>query len=112
MVAEHARAESSRPLVEALINPGEVYAAPRDILADAALSPLQRRAALLAWARDALSLEAAASDALEDLAVPSRIDEVLDALAEVDPDAAGEYRGAIAFLSGDTARRRRLKLRA
>ena len=82
----------SRPLVEALINPATVYAAPADVLADPALTPLQQRAALLAWARDALSLETAAADALEDLEVPSRIDDVIDALAALDPAAAAEYR--------------------
>ena len=107
MIAEHQEAPSSRPLVEALINPAEVYASPAEVLSDTALTPLQRRAALLAWARDALSLETAASDALEDLEVPSRIDQVLEALDRLDPEAAREYRGAIAFLRRDTARRRR-----
>jgi len=109
MPAHRDEAASSRPLVEALINPAAVYAAPTHVLADAALTPLQQRAALLAWARDALSLETAAADALEDLEVPSRSDDVLDALQRVDPAAAAEYRRAIGFLRGDAARRRALR---
>src|SRR3712207_3273346 len=142
MVPAAGQTGSSRPLVEALINPATVYAAPTDALADSALTPLQQRTTLLAWARDALSLETAAppapedlagsalpplqpratlpawaraalsletaaADALEDLDVPSRIDDVIDALAAVDPAAAAEYRRAIAFLRGDVAGRRR-----
>jgi hypothetical protein len=72
----------------ALIEPAACFADPRDVLACDALDPEGKRIALISWARDELALEAAAPDAMRDLGVRSRLAFVLDALVEIDPDAA------------------------
>lgn len=102
--------EASRPLVEALTNPAAVYPSPAAVLADPHLSPLQKRAALSGWARDALALEAVAADAPE-LLESSRLDEVLDALEQLDVTVAQEYRRAVAFVRGEGERNRRAAAR-
>jgi hypothetical protein len=98
-------APPSRSLVEALTNPAAVYPSPAALLADSELSPLQKRTALAGWARDALALEAVAADALE-LLETSRLDEVIEALGQVDGRMADEYPRALTYLRGQTRRRR------
>lgn len=43
--------------VERLLNPSEFYAHPRDVLTDASLSLVEKRAILSSWASDACAAE-------------------------------------------------------
>jgi hypothetical protein len=70
---------------EALIHPGTVYAHPRDVVSDPALSLAEKRAILASWASDASAI--ASCPALrvpEGLKAPVTIDEILDALCALD----------------------------
>jgi hypothetical protein len=70
---------------EALIHPGTVYAHPRDVVADAALSLGEKRAILASWASDASAIASCpALRAPEGLKAPVTIDEILEALCALD----------------------------
>jgi hypothetical protein len=71
--------------INALLRPGTIFNYPRDVVAHPSLSASEKRAILASWASDAsaiafcLSLRAPAS-----LRVPVTIDELLEALCELD----------------------------
>ena len=70
---------------EALIHPGTVYAHPRDVVADPALTLGEKRAILASWASDASAIASCpALRAPEGLKAPVTIDEILEALRELD----------------------------
>jgi hypothetical protein len=69
----------------ALLHPGTMFDHPRDVLADSSLSVSEKRAILSSWASDASAI--ASSPALRapaGLKAPVTVDEVLEALCELD----------------------------
>ena len=91
--------------VEALTDPVSVFAHPAEVVRQPWFSDQEKRAILLSWARDELVIEQVASRALPDLKLRSRMDAVLAALEQFDPDAAAEYRSAIGAVRGRLVRR-------
>jgi hypothetical protein len=81
--------------VEALVDPGGMFRNPAEVAEHAWFSREEKRTVLLSWARDELVLEQVASTALPELKPRSRIAAVIDALAQLDPHAAAEYRAAV-----------------
>ncbi|WP_375414052.1 hypothetical protein [uncultured Bradyrhizobium sp.] len=71
--------------LNAILHPGSAYDHPRDVVADTAISTYEKRAILASWASDAAAV--ASNPALRELPGSHRlvtIDEVLDALSELD----------------------------
>jgi len=89
---------SEPTFVEALIHPVSVFGEPREVAIHAWFTDQEKRTILLSWARDELVLEQAALKGNPELRLRSRIDAVIDALAQFDPKAAGEYRAAVASI--------------
>ena len=71
--------------LNALLHPGTVFDHPRDVVTHAALSVSEKRAILSSWASDASASHPALS-APAGLRAPVTIDEILDALRELDND--------------------------
>jgi hypothetical protein len=70
---------------EALVHPGTIYVHPRDVVADAALTFAEKRAILASWASDASAIASCpALRSPEGLKEPVHIDEILEALCELD----------------------------
>lgn len=73
--------------ISALVHPGTVFEHPRDVVDYPGLDISEKRAILASWASDASAIASSpalrAPDGLED---PISIDEILDALAELDGD--------------------------
>ena len=84
--------------VEALVNPATVFQDPEEVGHHPWFTHEEKRTILLSWVRDELVLEQLASKALPELRPRSRIDAVIKALAQFDPQAAGEYRSAAASI--------------
>jgi hypothetical protein len=71
--------------INALLHPGTVFDHPRDVVADASLSVSEKRAILASWASDASSIASCPSlRAPASLKAPVTIDEILQALCELD----------------------------
>ena len=69
----------------ALLHPGTVFDHPRDVVTDASLSVSEKRAILASWASDASAIASCpALRAPAGLRAPVTIDEVLEALCELD----------------------------
>src|ERR1700729_526851 len=69
----------------ALLHPGTKFEHPRDVVAHPALSLSEKRAILASWASDASAIASCpALRAPEGLKKPISIDEILDALVELD----------------------------
>ena len=80
--------------LNAILHPGSVYEHPRDVVADPTLSAGEKRAILASWASDAAAV--ASNPALREIPGSQRlvtIDEVLDALSELDPSPKGPPGG-------------------
>ena len=72
--------------LNAILHPSSVYDHPRDVLKDETLSTGEKRAILASWASDAAAV--ASNPALRELPGSERmvtIDEILEALSELDP---------------------------
>src|SRR6185295_17357771 len=70
---------------DALLHPGTVFEAPRDVLDHPALTMAEKRAILASWASDASAIASCpALRAPEGLKAPVSIDAILDALCELD----------------------------
>lgn len=72
--------------LNAILHPASVYDHPNEVLRDANLSTGEKRAILASWASDAAAV--ASNPALRELPGSHRrvtIDEILDALATLDP---------------------------
>jgi len=93
-------------LVRALIDPGEVFVRPSEVLDDPALTDAEKRAVLLSWARDELVVEQVVARVMRELGVRSRIDAVVDALAALDPTAADTYAAAASAIRNGAGRAR------
>ena len=71
--------------LEALVHPGIVYAHPRDVVSDPALTLAEKRAILASWASDASVIASCPTlRAPEGLKAPVHIDEILEALCALD----------------------------
>lgn len=71
--------------LNALLHPGTVFGHPRDVLADPSLSVSEKRAILASWASDASAIASRPSlRAPAGLKAPVSIDEILNALCELD----------------------------
>ena len=71
--------------ITALLHPGTVFDHPRDVVADSSLSVSEKRAILASWASDASAIASCPSlRAPASLKAPVTIDEILEALCELD----------------------------
>jgi len=71
--------------LNALFNPGTVFAHPKDVVASASLSLSEKRAILASWASDASAIASCPSlRAPAGLKAPVTIDEILEALTALD----------------------------
>ena len=71
--------------LNALLHPGTVFDHPRDVLADPSLSVSEKRAILASWASDASAITSCPSlRSPAGLKKPVSIDEILEALCELD----------------------------
>ncbi len=77
--------QTDDPDLGALIHPGTVFDHPRDVVAHPTLTLSEKRAILASWASDASAIASCpALRAPEGLKKPVPIDEILDALVELD----------------------------
>jgi len=95
-IASSGRSEPS--FVEALVDPANVFGDPTEVVEHPWFTPEEKRTILLSWARDELVLEQVTKRIASDLRPHSRIDAVIEALAEFDAPAAGEYLSAVAAI--------------
>ncbi|WP_048708032.1 hypothetical protein [Microvirga massiliensis] len=93
--------------VDALIDPGHVFAHPFEVVEHPWFGSEEKRTILLSWARDELVAEQVASRVAPELQVRSRIDAVIDALSHFDAAAAGEYLSATKTIRAGHAGRAR-----
>jgi hypothetical protein len=71
--------------INALLHPGTVFDHPRDVLADSSLTLSEKRAILASWASDASAIASCpALRAPTGLKAPVSIDDILEALCELD----------------------------
>ena len=68
--------------INALIHPGTVFDHPRDVVSHPTLTLAEKRAILASWASDASACPALRAP--DGLKAPVTIDEILDALCELD----------------------------
>jgi hypothetical protein len=86
--------------LDALLHPAGAFAHPRNVVADPDLTLNEKRAILASWASDACAVEAApALRKAPFAAAPVTVDEILEALCDLDKQAAA------AASSGAWARR-------
>jgi len=77
------------PELDALLHPEGAFAHPRNLLADPELTLNEKRAILASWASDACAVEAAPALRQPPGAdKPVTVDEILEALCELDKQAA------------------------
>ena len=84
--------------VEALVDPGGVFRPPNEVAEHPWFIREEKRTVLLSWVRDELVPEQMANQSLPELKPRSQIDAVIETLDRFDPDAAGEYRSAVAAI--------------
>ena len=70
--------------LDAIFHPGEVYAHPRDVLADKGLTTAEKRSILASWASDAAAVASCPSLRAKPGGQPVSIDEILEALSALD----------------------------
>ena len=71
--------------INALLHPGTLFDHPRDVLSHPSLTTSEKRAILASWASDASAIASCpALRAPAGLKTPVTIDEILDALCELD----------------------------
>jgi len=70
--------------LNAILHPASVFDHPRDVVADSTLSISEKRAILASWASDAASVASCPSLRLLPHQRPVLIDEIFDALSELD----------------------------
>jgi hypothetical protein len=74
----------------ALLHPAKAYAHPRDVLADADLTPHEKRAILSSWASDACTVEGAPGWRQPGDGPAVAFDDIMDALKALDRDARAQ----------------------
>ena len=70
--------------INALLHPGTVFDRPKDVVAHPALSIAEKRAILASWASDASAIASCPLRAPAGLKAPVTIDEILEALCDLD----------------------------
>ena len=76
--------------INALIHPGTVFNHPRDVVSHPKLTLAEKRAILASWASDASAIASCPALRTPDgLKAPVTIDEILDALCELDGKPPG-----------------------
>jgi uncharacterized protein YjiS (DUF1127 family) len=73
---------------DALVDPSRVFHGPREVAEHPLLTEREKREVLQRWLWDARLIETAVAEGMPDGGEPSRLDEVLDALARLDASAA------------------------
>jgi len=86
---------SEPSFVQALLTPGRVFDDPREIAQPPWFTDEEKRAVLTSWARDELAIEHMAQTSRPEVKPELRTDRVIEALAEFDAAAAGEYLSAV-----------------
>src|SRR4051812_39077964 len=86
---------SEASFVEALVDPGCAFRTPDKVIEHPWFSDEEKRTILLSWARDELVVEQVALKVMPEMKPRSRIDAVIEALAQYDSPAAGEYLSAV-----------------
>jgi len=74
--------------LDALMHPARAFAHPRDVARDPDLTLNEKRAILASWASDACAIEAAPDLRLNTAGNVVRWDDIMDALRELDGEAA------------------------
>jgi len=97
--------------VEALVDPVNVFGDPVEVVDHPWFTDEEKRTILLSWARDELVVEQVARKLTPELQPKSRIDAVVEALAQFDAPAAGEYLSAVAAIRARHLRGSRRKRR-
>jgi hypothetical protein len=90
---------------EALVDPGGVFRNPADVVEHPWFTREEKRTVLVSWARDELVLENVANRSLPELKPRSRIDAVIEALSQIDPHGAAEFRAAVSAIRAQHVRR-------
>ncbi len=85
------RANGPRDLL-ALLRPAGAFAYPRQVVQDPDLTLNEKRAILSSWASDASSKDGAATRPLCEGLLPVGFDDIMDALHELDEQAAHDNR--------------------
>ncbi|WP_150117403.1 hypothetical protein [Microvirga vignae] len=85
-------------LADALADPRSAFQHPAEVVTHPLLSRREKRTILISWARDEIMLERVANGILPELKPKSQIDAVIAALRRIDPQAAAEYRSAVASI--------------
>ncbi|PVE24793.1 hypothetical protein DC522_09270 [Microvirga sp. KLBC 81] len=85
-------------LADALADPRSAFRHPAEVVSHPLLSRHEKRTILISWARDEILLEQVANGGLPELKPKSQIDAVTAALRRIDPQAAAEYRAAVASI--------------
>jgi hypothetical protein len=90
-------------LDDGLVDPSRVFPRPHEIAAHPLLTEREKREALQRWLWDARLIETAVAEGMPDSGEPSRLDEVLDALARLDASAARRQAAAESAPAGAQA---------
>ncbi len=90
-------------LDDALVDPSRVFPGPHEIAAHPLLTEREKREELQRWLWDARLIETAVAEGMPDRGEPSRLDEVLDALARLDASAARRQAAAESAPAGAQA---------
>lgn len=75
--------------LESLLHPAHAFAHPSDVVRDPDLTLNEKRAILASWASDACAVEAAPDLRVNTLGATVRWDDIMDALRQLDKEAAG-----------------------
>ena len=90
--------------INALLHPGTVFDHPREFLTHPSLSISEKRAILASWESDASAISSCpALRAPAGLLAPVTIDEILEALCELDGGPRRRIRGFAPVAAGSTA---------
>ena len=72
------------------LHPAQAFRTPQDVVSDPDLTLYEKRAILASWASDACALEAEPELRRPGSGPPVRFDDIMDALKELDGEAAGK----------------------
>lgn len=93
--------------LDMLLHPANAFAHPADVVRDGDMSLNEKRAMLVAWASDACALEALPELRVNGGGHAVRFDDIMDALRELDRQAANVHVDVEALRRASRRRRRR-----
>ncbi|MBS0536601.1 MAG: hypothetical protein JSR72_21315 [Proteobacteria bacterium] len=93
--------------LDMLLHPANAFAHPADVVRDGDMSLNEKRAILAAWASDACAVEAAPELRVNGGGHAVRFDDIMDALRELDRQAADAHVDVEALRRASRRRRRR-----